>query len=65
MSASQLAVLARILMLATLGLIAWSLYRGLGLEALYQFFLGAAVVLLIRRRQEGRAAREQDQDKGH
>ncbi|MGV3525222.1 MAG: hypothetical protein ACO1RX_13405 [Candidatus Sericytochromatia bacterium] len=54
----NLVLLARLLMVATLALMAWSLYRGLGMQAVFQFFLGASVVLFLRRWQESRASRE-------
>ena len=38
-----------VLMILTLGLMAWSIQRGLGQDALYQFLLGASVALLFRR----------------
>ena len=45
---------ARLLMLLTLVLMAWSVSRGLGRDAFYQFILGASVVLLLRRWYEGK-----------
>lgn len=35
---------------------AWSLWQGRFLDALFQFFLGASVALLLRRRSEMKAA---------
>lgn len=43
-----------LLMIATLLLMAWSLQRGFGMDAFYQFLLGASVALLVRRWSESR-----------
>ena len=45
-------------MLATFALIAWSLYQGAGIDAAFQFLLGASVALLVRRHAETRAAKK-------
>lgn len=50
--------LATALMLATFALIAWSLYQGAGIDAAFQFLLGASVALLVRRQAEIRAAKK-------
>lgn len=50
--------LAVLLMMATLALMAWSLYQGLGTQALFQFLLGASVALLFRRYQEQKQAQD-------
>lgn len=47
--------LASALMIATLALMAWFVYQGWGEKALYLFFLGASVALLLRRRHEIKA----------
>lgn len=52
--------LSIVLMIATLGLMAWTIQRGMGMDAFYQFLLGATIVVLIRRWHEGRAAKSDD-----
>ncbi|MEZ0371371.1 MAG: hypothetical protein ACAI44_19920 [Candidatus Sericytochromatia bacterium] len=54
-----------LLMLATLALMAWSLLRGLGQDAFYQFLLGASLALLFRRWHETRQARLASKDQEH
>lgn len=46
--------LARFLMLITLVFMAWSIARGLGQDAFYQFILGTSVVLILRRWRESK-----------
>ncbi|PKL74834.1 MAG: hypothetical protein CVV27_18475 [Candidatus Melainabacteria bacterium HGW-Melainabacteria-1] len=62
----QLSILT---MLATLALMSWSLIQGRTQDALYQFFLGSAVALLLRRFHEtGNASNQadaQDHNLGH
>jgi len=54
--------LATLLMVATFGLIAWSLYQGAGMDAVFQFLLGASLALLVRRQAEVNAAKKRDAD---
>ena len=51
-----------LLMILTLGLMAWSIQRGLGQDALYQFILGASVALLFRRWHEIRQSQSRKDD---
>lgn len=48
--------LATLCFVLSLPLSAWSLWQGRYSEALFQFFLGASVALLLRRRGEMKAA---------
>jgi hypothetical protein len=48
--------LASLCFVLSLPLSAWSLWQGRYSEAMFQFFLGASVALLLRRRGEMKAA---------
>ena len=51
--------LAKGLMLLTLALMAWSVYQGQPVDALFQFLLGASLALLLRRWHETRQYQRQ------
>ncbi len=57
----MLNILAILIMILTLGGILWSLLQGQYENALYQFFLGSAVALLLRRTHEVRQGERKKQ----